>query len=332
MAGSVKQLAGWMPIRSYWQNGQSILDWCYVGEQRFTHPFLEHTIDIILKRPFNVTFRHQTSLETLAEFSETCPGMKPTAFIFHVSRCGSTLLTQMFGSLRRNLTASEPSVLHMGLRCGQYYKAFSDDQRIAILQWLISAIGQKRFGEENGYFVKFSSWAALDLPLIRRAFPDVPSVFVYRDPVSVIVSNLKEKAGKAIPGGVDPAIIGLDVQTVMTMRLEEYLAIVIGRFCEAALAHLDDQCMLINHSQLPDVVWKDLLPFFGLDYSAEEIETMKSVSRFNAKRPETLFVDDSEAKRLAASDIAREMADKWSTPAYEKLEALRLSRLTTLAD
>ena len=58
---------------------------------------------------------------------------------------------------------------------------------------MVSALAQPRRGEQ-ALFVKLDSWHTLALPLFRRAFPSVPWVFLYRDPVEVPVSQL-EAAG-----------------------------------------------------------------------------------------------------------------------------------------
>ena len=51
------------------------------------------------------------------------------------------------------------------------------------------------------------AWQIHSLPLIRAAFPDTPWVFVYRDPLEVMVSQLARPGTLNIPGALDPEIL-----------------------------------------------------------------------------------------------------------------------------
>jgi len=80
----------WLPIRIDWKQTPPQVDWGHVGTRRFTEPFFEQTIEKCLRQPFNLLFRHQTPLEALVEWQTVRPGLLPSGFIFHMSRCGST--------------------------------------------------------------------------------------------------------------------------------------------------------------------------------------------------------------------------------------------------
>ena len=195
----IQKFRNWAPIRIYWREGQPFVDWCYMGSERYTEPFYYLTTEGKLRQPFNVLFRHQTPLEFLGELYEQAPGLAPTGFIFHMSRCGSTLVSQMLASVERNLVISEPPPIDSVLRANIVSTSVTDEQRIEWLKWIVGALGQDRNGEKY-YFIKFDSWSAIDLDLIRRAFPEVPWVFLYRNPVEVIVSHMRLRGAQMIPG------------------------------------------------------------------------------------------------------------------------------------
>ena len=65
------------------------------------------------------------------------------------------------------------------------------------------------------YFVKFDSWNTLDLALIRRAFPDVPWIFLYRDPVEVIVSHMRQRGSQMIPGAFEKLMPDVDLNDAL---------------------------------------------------------------------------------------------------------------------
>jgi len=92
-------LAGWVPVQVNWQREGPVVDWCYLGARRFTEPFFEQTIHDCMRQPFNLLFRHQTSIEMLAELREIKPGLEPSGFIFHMWPSGSTLISQMLAAL-----------------------------------------------------------------------------------------------------------------------------------------------------------------------------------------------------------------------------------------
>jgi len=83
---------GWIPIRFFWVDGRPMVDWCLFGNQRLTEPFFEGSILRTMEHPFHHAFRRQTPVEALGEWSVESPGIEPAGFIFHQSRCGSTLI------------------------------------------------------------------------------------------------------------------------------------------------------------------------------------------------------------------------------------------------
>src|SRR5258708_4780469 len=100
-------LAGWIPIRLYRTKSGPMVDWCHLGTTLLTDPFFVETIEHSFRRPFNLVFRHQTPIEVLGEWQAVQPGLPPNGFIFHMSRCGSTLISQMLAALSQNVVISE---------------------------------------------------------------------------------------------------------------------------------------------------------------------------------------------------------------------------------
>jgi gluconate kinase len=323
---NVEQLAGWTPIRVYWQESSPMVDWCYSGEQRFIEPFFYQTIDRCLRNPFNMLFRHQTPIEMLGEWTEAHPGVPPTGFIFHLSRCGSTLMAQMLSALPQNIVISEAAPIDSILRARVDNQKVADDTRAEWLKWMINSLGQRRSGEEKNLFIKFDSWSILDLNIVRRAFPTVPWIFLYRDPVEIMVSQMRKRGAHVIPGGLEPELLGMDYSSILQMEPPEFCARVLAVVCDAALQHhASASARLINYCQLPDVVWSSLLDFFKVEYTAAEIDRMRDASQFYAKNPSLQFMADGELKDREASQQVREMSDRWIKPLYERLEAIRLS-------
>ena len=96
------------------------MHWCYLGEDRFVAPFFEQTISRHSRTPFNLPFPHVTPLAALAELQAADPGLPPTGFIFHMSRCGSTLVAQMLAALPQNIVISEAGPVDAVLHANWY--------------------------------------------------------------------------------------------------------------------------------------------------------------------------------------------------------------------
>lgn len=318
------QLDGWIPIRLYWREGQAQVDWCYLDGQRFQDSFFDQTIEECLRHPFNLLFRQQTTMATLGELHEMRPGLRPNGFIFHMSRSGSTLISKLLAALPANIVISEARPIDSTLRAPFYDAGVTEEQRIAWLRWMVSALAQPQVDNETHFFIKFDAWHILELPVIQRAFPNVPWVFVYRDPVEVLVSQLDHRGAHMVPGVIAPSLFGIEANTVTLIEPEEYCARVLAALCQAALEHHAKGGLLVNYRQLPELVWTSMSEFFGVNYPAAEREIMERAAKLDSKNPTMAFRDDSEGKRRKASARVREAANEWLNPIYEKLEAARL--------
>jgi hypothetical protein len=315
---------GWVPFRMYWQGGEPGVEWFYMGAKRFSEPFFEATAHFEVQTPFNSLFRFRTPLGALGEWQSVSPGLRPAGFVFHLSRCGSTLITQMLAGLPQSVVLSEAGVLDRMLRSHEHAPEASIAQRVEWLQWLVSALGQRRTGLERRLFIKFDPRNIVDLPLLRLAFPDVPWIFVYRNPVEVMVSNLRAASPLVTRGILGPDFLNFDISLVAGMEDDEYAARVLGVIAETAARHAAGaQGKLIEYRQLPDIVWGDLGRHFGLDFTPEDVERLKQVATLDAKHPKRRFESDTEAKKREAGERMRSLAEQWIEPPYAKLEEIR---------
>ena len=154
-----------------------MVDWRYTAGVQFDDPFFVQTVERCLADPFNLLFHHETSIDELGRSAARHPGLPPAGFIFHLSRCGSTLVSQMLAALPQHLVVSEAAPIDTVLQSAQP----------EWLQWIVGALGQPRNDGQRRMFVKFDAWATRHLSVIRQAFPTVPWIFLYRDPVEVLV-------------------------------------------------------------------------------------------------------------------------------------------------
>ncbi|MEA2993188.1 MAG: hypothetical protein QOD40_2108 [Alphaproteobacteria bacterium] len=314
---------GWLPVRTSWHGNQLYVHWTHFGDRPLREPFFESSVQQRLFKPFNKLFRYFTPIERLGEWLDAHPPLPPSGFIFHMSRCGSTLVSQMLAALGQNVVVSEASPIDAVVQASHLRPDMTQDQHALWLRWMIGAFGQPRRGGEKHFFVKLDCWHALALPLFRRAFPTVPWVFLYRDPVEVLVSQLQMPGAQMIPGVVGPNLLDLPPSADIRQP-EEYYACFLGSICEAVLQHHDGGAgLLVNYRQLPSALWKTILPHFAVSCSDLDQAAMTEAAQRDAKAPSFEFAADSEAKQQAATEAARSAADRWLGESYRRLEALR---------
>jgi hypothetical protein len=280
-----------------------------------------------MRHPFRLLFGQRTPIETLEERSVTHPGIPPSGFIFHMSRCGSTLISQMLAASDANVVISEGSALDSVISADFMQPGVTALNRCRWLRAMIHALAQPRTVGERRFFVKFDALHAIDLPLIRSAFPDVPWIFLYRDPVEVLVSHFTEPTLWTGPGMVP--VRGMPWPPHLEgEEAEAYPALVMARICEAVLQGLDGRGLLLNYTELPHVVFSRVTPHFQCRWSQDEEEAMRAAATRNAKKPGEAFQPDSRRKQSEASPRVREIAERFLGHLYRELETRRAAQPT----
>lgn len=307
----------WIPCRVVWEQNRPLSDWCYLGGARFSEPFFHQTIRCVMRRPFSAAFQRRTPIER-------CDAPDPAGLIFHMSRCGSTLISQMMKAIPGVTVFSEAPPVDAVVRAREFGIDVQDDRHADWLRWIVRAMGAGGASRQSAYFLKLDCWHAVDLPLFRRAFPSVPWIFVYRDPIEVLASHASEPGEWTDPSFLKAERFGFDPATIPPAALAEYrthlLAGILGRVHE----YVDElEGHLVNYSQLPDWGWTTLPRCFGLDPSAQEIAAMRKVAIQDAKRSAFAFAPDAERKRASATQELRALSETHLYPLHRKLEAQR---------
>ena len=322
-----EQLKGWLPVDAIVIEGRPAIEWMDPGDVAFEEPFFHETVDRIKSELKSRTV--VTELDLLLQLEKICDSVEPSGFIFHTSRCGSTFLANACKALHGSIVMAEAPVLDK--IASRFFTDVESDAAKELLYMLlvkasVTALGQRRKGNETRYFVKFACTTTLQMHRIRRIWPNVPFGFLYRDPVEVIVSNLK-----SLPEWMRPisnpaaaaAVVDVNVADVATLAPEEFCARAVGRFLAEAKANVDSRTKLINYEQLktvPGLV--QAIRFFGIKPSKEETDAIEDLSGLYSKdlARRGIFQSDGRLKQASASTSVRQMAAKWAFPYYESLE------------
>lgn len=328
---------GWLPIRAVETDAapafhsafdpafEPVFDWAWFGVQTLNAPFYGDMIRRFATRPFNRMFPVRTDPATLVDASDAAAGPAPAGFIHHMSRCGSTLVAQMLGADPRHVVLSEPAPLDAVVRWALRSGVPLDDQ-VAALRAIVAALGRDRSGQTRRVVFKLDSWHTLALPLFRAAFPATPWVFLYRDPVEILVSHRRQRGIHTVPGLLPASIV--DIVGGAAMTADRYAACVLKRIGEAVLDHwpLDQSPsgggLLVDYAEMPDAIVERIAPHFGFVPDAAQREAMMQVARRSAKTPDRLFAPDTATKRRDATpeiEAARVLVD----PVHARLGALR---------
>ena len=244
----------------------------------------------------------------------------PDGLIFHLSRCGSTLVAQMLAALPGTVVASEPPPFDQVLQRVQESIDQPMEQRIALIRAMAAALGRRAAGGA-GFVIKTDCWHTKALPLLAAAFPDTPWIFLYRDPIDIMVSQVRQRGFQTIPGGIGASVFGISNDG---LSQEEYCALLFERTCAPILDASDrSRGLLINYTQLPDAVEDTIMPHFGMALDAGGRAAFAAAAARDAKAPYTSFTPDTEAKRREASPAVRAAVARYLDVPYRRLEMLR---------
>lgn len=295
----------WLPIRIVEAEDGTLVDWAYFGEDPLKDSFFDDAVQRARALPINRVFRHVTRLDDFIDNAQCEEAAPLCGLVYHMSRCGSTLVAQMLGALPASLSLSEPDPFDSALRLAMTRADLAGVRGAALLRAMLAALGRARCGERRA-FLKLDSWHILAFPLIRAAIPDVPWVYLFRDPVEVLVSQLRMRGSQTVPALMPSGLYGIDDDVAGP---EDLCARIFAQFHDAALRVLaEPEGLAIDYASLPDALADSIAPHFGLSLSHAERAALARASGRNAKAPADPFVPDGARKRNEASEATLEAA------------------------
>ena len=288
------------------------VDWAHFAGAPTGPSFFANAARRALARPFNRLLRCRTGLD---DFIDQAPDRlsEPDGFIFHMSRCGSTLVARMLAALPGTALVAEAAPLDAIVRlavCADW----PEPRRIAALRAMVGALGRRPAAR---YIVKLNAWHALALPLFRAAFPNVPWLFLYRDPAEILASQMAERGTELTPE-ISPSLL-YGIENGSAYPAEVYCALALERIGAAALAQKDaGGGLFVDHEDLPGAVAFAILPHFGIAPDAAISAAMAPVAGRDAKHPARPFT----ARTAAIDPRVRAAADAHLARTHAGLKAV----------
>ena len=289
---------------------EPLITWADLREIRFEEPFFRDT----LARLPRGHLKALTGIDQLRALDDR-PTLAPCLFIFQVSRCGSTLLSQMLAALPANVVISEAAVINDIL---QARPAPGDE--LELLRLVIRALGRNQDSDARRLIVKFSSWNVLCAAAIHRAFPGTPMIWLQRAPIQVVASHADQPAGwtRWHERG-DPALslFGFTADEARAMSAARFRLQAIEALYRAAYqAKLPWR--VVDYAELPGALWEGIASHARLSWDAGDVQRMRERARFDSKtEDDSPFVARDRTERL--SDQERQFVAERLEPLYRAI-------------
>eukprot|EP00978_Attheya_sp_CCMP212_P006503 scaffold14942_cov47-Attheya_sp.AAC.6 len=280
----------------------------------------------------------------MAELGTNVPhAMEPTGFVFHESRCGSTLVANSLIGMdpkhHRVYSESAPPMKALAA-CGEDYQSCDVEIAADLFRDVVYLMGRTNDAEESNLFFKIQSAGSKNIATFQTAFPHTPWIFVYREPVQVMMSQLRvariEQANCVRSRRSPPKRIKSLVQNIIgehasDLHYEDYCAAHLAVICESAVKALQTSStgLAVNYNTLPDILSTAVLPkHFHVNVGHVEKRNIETVSQQYSKGRDNKkmeWKDDSEKKDAGASEEIKTASATFLQSSYDILEDFRQS-------
>lgn len=270
-----------------------------------------------------------TDLDLLADDAVGAEGIQPSAMVFHIARCGSTLLAKALARVDSHVVVNQGLPLQRGfwarLTDGFHRPLEPTPDNLRAFRNLVLAMTRRRSPAQQTAFVKFVSWNSIYIDFVRQAFPDVPCLFLYRNPAEVIASIVKSPTPASLAKGSPQAqqIAGPGKPSTRAMSDVEYLAHSCANYFETALANVPHGLRVLNYRSISPENFPAILAHgFRLSLSAADLATASEQFRFHSKDDGDArqFQSDEAVKKKAIAASDQEMIDAICGDLVERLD------------
>ncbi len=304
---------GWLPAAI----GSGTIRWIRVGSQFPTAPVFEKWV-AALRASLPTPRENETDLCSLAQSVAHLSEVEPAGIIFHVSRCGSTLLSNALSAGENVLALNEASAIdhamQLAANSGAHKRAGA-----AALTGLCKAFARYRGSSAQPLVVKTGMAAVARLRAVRSIWPNVPCVMLIREPLEVAISNLQGPPKALLEWYEAPSACFAKVpDEALAGGIAEFCAWAVGRMCSEALEQLDDKCLLLDYRDLTPNAALRVAELFSVRLTDEGRERLRRAFLFDAKRGGE-FAPDGDRKKKAAKASLVESVDRWARGPYEDL-------------
>lgn len=306
---------GWIPA----DIGHATIRWIWVGSGEPTEPLFDSWMASERGR-VPVPREHETEFEALTQNVAHLRDVAPAGVIFHVSRCGSTLLSNIVSAAEGVFVVSESPAFERMIRVAARPESFASEAGARALADLSKAFGYYRGSPAQQLVLKTGLSTAVAWAAVRRVWPEVPCVMLVRDPAEVVISNVQGPSRTLLEWYNNPAACsaGTVPTEVIGRGLDVFCAWLIGRVCSAALEHMDERCLLLDYRDLTAETAIRIAEFFSLGLADDRRNDIDRIFLYDSKRGYE-FEPDTDRKKRAATESITESVARWALDPYQLL-------------
>jgi hypothetical protein len=288
--------------------------------------------------------------------------VKPTAVVFHETRCGSTLIANVLAAFNpersRVYSESPPPVTALkacesGQRGG--VRDCDEGAQETLIQHVFYIMGRALEHSMHKFvFYKIQSVGVKNIDIFAKAMPETPWVFAYRDSVEVMMSHFKNYQ-QGVPlkknfmavclrnykdleqSPLLTEIVESKGRTVSSLTPEEYCAAHLATLAESAIREYErskadstsrTRRWFVNYKELPYKIWESVLPALVGPMRENQINHMHFISKTYSKgrgpQANKHFHEDNTVKQSRAPNSVKAATKLFLDPSYEKMEAIRM--------
>lgn len=288
-------LDGRIPYRmTITEDGTVLFRWLYTGAVRFTEPFFDETIATCLSLPENSSAIPFTTADVLLKRAASTDAVPPSGIIYHVSRCGSTLLSQMLSANEEMIVLSEVPLIDEIIRAptDKIKGNWSAEQMVTAV---IALLGRRKATREKYLFIKTDSWHMLFHETFHLCYPDAPVILLYRAPHEVLASHEKLPGMQAVPGLLPAEWFGLRNEDAVNMTRQEYLSHVLESYYRtfSNIIRNDQHAEPVSYHEGPVALLKAISIACKIHFQPPVMESMLERSAFHSKNSSVAFSGDA---------------------------------------
>ncbi|EJK44402.1 hypothetical protein THAOC_37059 [Thalassiosira oceanica] len=275
----------------------------------------------------------------------------PRGVVFHESRVGSTLAANSLAAMSPDAhrVYSESAPMNSALKGCELSRQDDDctkEAHIQLLKDVVAMMGRTNSPRESNMFYKVSSIGSKRINLFQQAFPDVPWIFIFRDPVQTMMSHLDPSKVTVVNGQAAAVctksqrrppfdlvtLVEATGYDVYELTYQEFCAAHLATLCESALKAMTKPHSLgkaVEYDNLVDKLISSVIPdHFGIEMTDEGKANILAISKTYSKSKggEQTWVEDSQRKEVGSTPEIRDASDVFLAESYVKLKQRSIGR------
>ncbi|MFG4003644.1 sulfotransferase family protein [Flavobacterium aquidurense] len=297
-------LFNWIPVKLIEKDNEIYFEWIYLANLKLADPFFDESIAKCKSHAYNSKqCKVVSTVENLIDWSNELISVELKSLVFHVSRCGSTMLSQSLATSSENIMISEAPIIDQILRSD----LFSLEKKTSLIQSVLKLLGQKRFPEQKHLIIKLDAWHIFKSAYLRSIFTDIPFALLYRNPTEVLKSHQKMMGMHMVPNLLPSQIFGISVKEVHDLSFQQYGGLVLEKYFQGFLDfyEMDQNVVMLNYNEGMRAVVEKFVSFINVQYSNGELEKMYDRLKRHSKNESAVFAGDQFKEETLKIDFSK---------------------------